>query len=153
AEDMTEQLRRLAMVAERTTNGVIITNAERQIVWVNEGFTRITGYPSEEAQGQNPGHLLQSPGSDPETVEAMRDAVRSGIPFHGEVLNRARDGHEYWIDLEIQPMLDERGVLTGFIAIGSDISDRVIAERRARAMAGIVQSAPNEIYFIDAQTL
>lgn len=153
AEEMTEQLRRLAMVAERTTNGVIITNAERRIVWVNEGFTRITGYSCEEAMGRNPGQLLQCPNTDRDTQRQLRQAVRSGNSFHGEILNRARDGREYWIDLEIQPLHDAAGTLTGFIAIESDISDRVKAERRAHAMAHIVREAPNEIYFIDARTL
>lgn len=153
AEDMTEQLRRLAMVAERTTNGVIITDANRRIVWVNEGYTRITGYSPEESMGKNPGHLLQCPASVTDELRKMRESVRNGQSFQGEILNRARDGREYWIDLEIQPMHDHNGTLTGFIAIESEITARVKAERRARAFADVLREAPNEIYFIDANTL
>ena len=62
-------LETLALVASKTDNAVIITDREGKIEWVNDGFERISGYTLEEASGRKPGHLLQGPDTDPETVE------------------------------------------------------------------------------------
>lgn len=118
------EFRRLAMVAERTSNAVVITDAARRTTWVNNGFSRLTGYSLEEALGRSPGELLQCEKTDPETVRALHAALNEGAPARCEILNRGKDGHDYWLDLTIEP-LRENGVLTGFIAIESDISEQV----------------------------
>ena len=73
--------RKLALVASRTDNAVIITDAEVRIEWVNEGFTRITGYAPEEVLGRNPGSFLQGPESDPATIAMMRERIKAGGGF------------------------------------------------------------------------
>ncbi|QDU54401.1 Sensor protein ZraS [Aeoliella mucimassa] len=153
ANHMTEEIRRLAMVAERTTNGVIITDANRQIVWVNEGFTRITGFTFEEVQGEVPGRLLQCEKTDPQTIAELREAVTKGLGYHGEILNRNKFGREYWIDLEVQPLTNDDNEVTGFIAIESDITSRIQAERKATAFGQLIKEAPQEIYIVDPKTL
>lgn len=129
ARSMTADLERLAVVARRTSNAVVITDTERRITWVNEGFERITGFTAAEVLGRNPGHILQFDQTDQKEVDRLREALRSGASFQGELLNRAKDGTEYWIELEIQPLLDESGTRIGFMAIESDISDRKRSER------------------------
>ena len=122
AERMTADLARLARVVQHTSNSVAITDAQMRINWVNEGFTRITGYTLEEAVGRTPGELLGSGKADPATIKILLDGVVAGETCRVEVLNRAKDGHEYWIDTEIQPARDEHGVLTGFMEIGSEVT-------------------------------
>lgn len=129
AQGMTADLQRLAMVASRTTNAVVITDAQHRITWVNEGFTRITGYGADEVLGQKPGDLLQFEGSDPQTVQTMRAALAARRGCHVELLNRGKNGRQYWLDIEIQPLQDDAGALTGFMAIESDISERKHAEQ------------------------
>ncbi|MDX2013203.1 MAG: ATP-binding protein [Myxococcaceae bacterium] len=119
----TSEAERLALVATRTTNAVVITDAARRIVWVNDGFTRLTGYSAEEAFGQKPGGLLQGPKTDPDTIARMRRALDAGEPFRGVLLNGAKDGREYWLDLDIQPLCDAQGQLTGFMAIETDVTE------------------------------
>lgn len=153
SEGMTEEIRRLAMVAERTTNGVLITDEQHRVLWANEGFRRLCGYQLEEVRGMVPGDFLRSPNTNTQAVAMIQQAVIGGEAFHGEVLSRRKNGEEFWVDLEIQPRYDDTGQLNGFIAIQSDITDRVIAERRARALAEILQEAPDEIYLIDTETL
>ncbi|MBI3349857.1 MAG: PAS domain S-box protein [Burkholderiales bacterium] len=128
ARGMTTDLQRLAMVAGRTSNAVVITDAQRRITWVNEGFTRITGYRPDEVIGQVPGHLLQFEGSDPSTVQTIRDALRNSQGCHVEMQNRSKHGHPYWMDIEIQPLHDATGQLSGFMAIELDITARKEAE-------------------------
>lgn len=124
ARAMTEDLRRLSMVAEKTGNAVIITDAEQRIAWVNEGFTRISGFTFEEARGQTPGSMLQCPETDPTARRRIREALRAGRPYKGEILNRTKDGRRYWLEIEIQPVKNDRGEITAFVAIEADLTER-----------------------------
>lgn len=116
---------KLAEIAENTTNAVVLTDANRKIIWVNKGFERITGYSLAESIGQSPGSFLQFHGSDQATVFSMRQALRDGKPFRGKIKNRAKNGREYWLELDIQPRHNLDGSLEGFMAIESDITDLV----------------------------
>lgn len=127
------EARKLALVASRTDNAVIVSDAEGCIEWVNEGFVRLTGWTAEEVIGKKPGWFLQGPETSPATVEMMREKLRNGEGFRTEVLNYGRDGRKYWVSVEVQPILNEAGVLTNFMAVESDITERVMGERR-RAM-------------------
>jgi len=132
ARDFAE-IERLALVARRTTNAVIITDLARRIVWVNEGFTRLTGYEADEAIGRVPGEILQCPRSDAATIARMGRALAAHEPCRIEIVNRAKDGREYWLDIEIQPLRDADGAVTGFMAIEADITAAVAAREAIAA--------------------
>ncbi len=119
---------RLALVASRTINGVIITDAARRIEWANEGFTRITGYTLDEVKGKVPGHILQGPDTNEETRRFMRERLSRNEGFEVEVLNYRKTGEPFWVRVEVQPLLDEKGVVTGYMGIETDITDRKLAE-------------------------
>jgi PAS domain S-box-containing protein len=140
AKQMTSELRaseeeanRLAEVAKRTTNAVIITDANRRITWANEGFTRVTGYSLEEVIGESPGKLLQFERSDKRIVESIKNALDLKTPFRGTLLNRSKTGREYWTDLNLQPLFDDKEELTGFIAMESDVTEQVLVQERLRS--------------------
>lgn len=124
------EARKLALVAARTDNAVVVTDAEGLIEWVNDGFVRLTGYTLKEAVGRTPGSFLQGPETDPKTVEFMRNRIRNGSSFNAYVLNYHKNGSPYWISLEVQPVLNESGKLTNFIAIEEDITKRRRNERK-----------------------
>jgi len=128
------QLARLALVAERTQNAVVITDAQRRIVWANEAFTRITGYTLADAVGQSPGALLQTTETDPTTVARMRAALTEGQGVRVELLNRSKTGQAYWLDIDIQPLHDPHGAISGFIAVESEITEQVYQRQRLRAL-------------------
>jgi PAS domain S-box-containing protein len=138
ARAMTVDLQRLAVVARRTSNAVVITDVQRRITWVNEGFERISGYSADEALGQSPGALLQDAGTDAATVAALRKALNAGQPFQGEILNRAKDGGHYWLALDIQPLHDDDGSHQGFMAVETDITERKAAEAALRASQALL---------------
>ena len=104
---------RLAVVAEHTGNLVVITDRERRIVWANEAFTRVAGYELHEVIGRKPGDLLQSERTDGAAVLRVRAALDQGLPVRAELINRSRDGRDYWIDADIQPLHDGNGQLAG----------------------------------------
>lgn len=121
----TEELHRLALVAERTTNAVIIADVAGRVTWVNAGFERLTHYTLDEVIGKKPGELLQFEKSDPATIQTIRTALAAGAPVRVEILNRGKNGSEYWIDLDIQPLHDDAGTVTGFIAVESNVTAQV----------------------------
>ena len=157
AQAMTASLRtseaeakRLAMVASRTSNAVAITDADGRIQWLNDGFTRVTGYTLDEVRGRTPGSFLQGPDSDPATVVAMHDAINRGEGFKVEIINYHKSGRSYWIDIEVQPLRDDAGALTGFMAIESDITERKAAQQRVEAserqLSALTREVPGVIF-------
>jgi PAS domain S-box-containing protein len=122
--------RRLALIAARTDNAVILTDAAGLVVWVNEGFTRLTGYALEEMQGRKPGSILQGRHTDPATVGRIRERLRRGEGFTEEILNYRKDGREYWAAIEVQPIPDEQGAVTHYMSIESDVTARRAEQQR-----------------------
>lgn len=123
------ETRQLALIAERTDNAVVLADPSGRIEWVNAGFTRLTGYELEETIGQIPGHLLQGPGTDPETVTFMRSQIAAQHPFRAEILNYHKSGQRYWVSFEVQPIFDDEGAIVHFMAIENETT----AERATSA--------------------
>lgn len=115
---------RLEWLASQIETGVVITDVDGRVEWVNEGFTRMSGYATHELLGRRPGELLQGPDTDPAAIATMRDAVREHRSFMVEILNYARDGHPYWVHIDCHPMRSADGRLEGFMALEIDITDR-----------------------------
>jgi PAS domain S-box-containing protein len=123
-----EELEKLSLVASKTDNAVIITDSYGCIEWVNEGFVRLTGYSLEEAVGKKPGHILQGPLSDSVTVRRIGMLIRAAKPFTEEILNYHKNGHTYWVSMNVTPIFDGKGEVIRFISIESDITLRKEAE-------------------------
>jgi diguanylate cyclase (GGDEF)-like protein/PAS domain S-box-containing protein len=153
ARGMTADLARLAMVASHTTNGVLITDPQRQIVWVNDGFTRLSGFTSAEALGQRPSELLHSELTNEDTVHGMIEAMNVGLGCKAELMHRSKDGRDYWVDTEIQPLHDDSGALTGFMLIGTDITARKALQAQAdearQSLQDLYDNAPCAYYALD----
>ena len=126
-EDKTREAEKLALVAKYTDNAVIITDELGYIEWVNEGFTRITGYELDEVVGRVPGHILQGPDSDPDVVREIRDALTRREGFDCEIVNYHKSGEPYWVAIEVRPIYDAQGNVTKFMGLETDISQKVAA--------------------------
>jgi PAS domain S-box-containing protein len=132
---------RLADIARRTSNAVLFTDVTGRIEWVNEGFTRITGYTLSEVRGQKPGPLLQGPESDPVAIAQLRHAQRTGTSASVEIVNYDKQRRPYRLAIELIPRHDSKGKLIGFMAIESDITDRVEADHQLRLTNARLQAA------------
>ena len=137
----TPALDRLAQVARRTSNLVVITDDRQRIEWVNDAFTRTSGYTLEEARGRRPGDLLQFEGSDPATIEHIRAELRARRPVHAEILNRNKSGREYWLWLDIHPVMAVDGRVDGFVAVQTDITEERLQAQRLQDLAREAESA------------
>jgi diguanylate cyclase (GGDEF)-like protein/PAS domain S-box-containing protein len=115
----------VAVVARLTGYSVTINDAERRLIWVNDSFTRLTGYSAAESIGHHTSELLYFAGTDPVTIELVREsfAARRGLRF--EILVRGKDGREWWLDTDARPLLDAAGEVQGWICIQSDITEQV----------------------------
>jgi len=122
------EYRRLALIAARTENCVIITGRDSRIEWVNPSFETLTGYTLDEAKGQTPGSLLQGPATDPVTIEYMREKIKVGENLQCEIINYSKTGRKYWVSIEVQPLCDDSGQVTNFMAIETDITARKESE-------------------------
>jgi len=119
----TQELNQLSLVAKHTTNGVVITDRERKIIWVNKSFEKLTGFSLEEVKGQTP-KLFQFEKTDPNTIQRINQQLSENKIVNEEILNRAKDGREYWLDLNIVPILNKGNELQGYIAVEIDITEK-----------------------------
>lgn len=126
-KEINNELQKLSRIAQETQNGVIITDKNHCIEWVNNAFERISGYTLGEIKGRKPGDFLQGPETDPVQVGYMRSQLRKQKSFETELINYRKDGTKYWISLQVQPIFDGHGNLQEYFSIQSDIS----AQKRA----------------------
>jgi PAS domain S-box-containing protein len=146
AQRMTHDLERLAMVAKRTSNAVYFADTEWHITWINEGFTRMCGFSAQEALGMRPSQLLHSPLADPATAETIDHKVAQDNRVQIQVLQRSKSGQDYWVDLEVMPIRDSQGRVTGYLSVQSDITEEVQAKAalvREKERAQTVLSGTN----------
>ncbi len=151
-----EQVRLLQSVVINANDSVVITKAEPfdepgpEILYVNEVFTQITGYKSAEVVGKTP-RILQGPKTSAATRADIRAALQAWQPFRGELLNYAKDGSEFWVDLSITPLHDASGKVTHWIAIQRDISDRRQREAELQQINTALRHAVEGIAQLDLQ--
>jgi PAS domain S-box-containing protein len=128
-EDITERMRtedehvRLVTAIEQSAEAVVITNPQGTIEYVNPAFTRITGYTRAEAMGQNP-RILKSGNQDEAIYRQLWETILQGKPWHGEIINRRKDGSLYTEQMSVTPVRGARGDVTHFIATKQDITAR-----------------------------
>ncbi|GAA4341604.1 PAS domain S-box protein [Flaviaesturariibacter amylovorans] len=127
-----DEAHRLTLVAERTSNCVIISDAEHRITWVNKAFTDLLEYSSEEVIGQQAATLFNGPESDPATVGYIHDQLSRNQPFACELVHYTRSGKPYWMEVEGQPIFDEKGALLQYFALLTDITERKAIEEAIR---------------------
>ncbi len=133
-QDITErklienEINRLSLVAKKTSNCVIITDKDRKMIWVNDSLMKLTGYTMEELIGKSP-RIFQSPKTDKETLDYVKQCLDNNVELKVEILNVSKQGVEYWLDMNIVPLFDQENELIGYIAVETDITDRIIAEQ------------------------
>ena len=122
---------RLVTAIEQSAEAVVITNASGAIEYVNPAFTRITGYSREEVLGQNP-RKLKSDKQDPAFYQQLWATILQGKIWHGEIVNRRKDGKLYTLEMNIAPVRRTSGEITHFIATKQDVTERKRLEEQYR---------------------
>ena len=111
---------RRAAVAEHTGAMVLISNAEDRIEWVNAAFTQLSGWRLDEVTGRLTAECLHSPAAEPEHAINLRHAVQRGAGLRQQGPHRTRAGRDLWLDVDLRPLRDRHGVLSGFVRVCID---------------------------------
>ena len=134
----------LARAVEQVAEGIVITDREGAILYVNPAFSRMTGYSTEESIGQTL-RMLRSGKQDPAYYRDLWSTILSGHTWRGDLINRRKDGSDYIEEMTITPVRDGSGEITNFIAIKQDVTERRSAERAQSFLASIVECSEDAI--------
>ncbi len=147
-----ETLRLQSTALNSAANAIVITNRDGAIEWVNPACTRLTGYALEEVQGQNL-RALMSGAQDEASYRQMWETITSGTVWHGELVNRHKNGSLYTEETIITPVVNENDDITHFIAIKQDVTKRNQAEQRLREVnefqRQVLDTAATAVFTVD----
>ena len=114
-----------------STNGIIISGAQdpsSPIVYANDAFLEMTGYEHAEIVGKSCDFLI-GPTTNAEAIDKVRNALRNKLDCNVQVLHYRKNGERFWDDLQLVPVADAQGIVTHFIGIHEDVTDRVESEQ------------------------
>jgi PAS domain S-box-containing protein len=150
AARMSDQLQELSLFGTAVDNSVVgiaiadMRKPDRPLIYVNEAFTRITGYSRDLAIGYNC-RFLQGPDTDPAEVRRIRDALNQGQPYSGELINYRNDGSRFWNRLTLSPVGGSSGKPDFFVANQVDIThlklERGVPLQELTSLEGDVEAA------------
>jgi PAS domain S-box-containing protein len=132
-----EHLKLLESAITNTADSILITEAEPinepgpRIIYVNDAFTRMSGYSREEVVGATP-RILQGPKTDRKELDRLRLAMQKWEPCQIEVINYRKDGEEFWINMSLVPIANDKGWFTHWIAVERDVTERKMAENELK---------------------
>jgi PAS domain S-box-containing protein len=128
----------MAKVTEETVNSVVMTDTQGNINWVNQGFTRVSGYKLDEVKGCKLGSILQGKNTNPQTIRDVSAALKNKQTFNADILNYRKNGTPYWLRINIQP-LHEQNQFVGFMAIQTDITQIKRFEQEQQAQRELLE--------------
>jgi PAS domain S-box-containing protein len=129
AMDITERKKSEDLLSLRNTalstinQGVIISDAQQNILWANKAYKELTGYSLSDLKGRNCRNLLQGALTDPETIKNISMALKAKRTFSGEILNYRKDGSTFWNELTILPIFNNKHQITNFMSTGRDMTE------------------------------
>lgn len=138
------RLKLLESVITNANDSVIITEAQcassprPRIIYVNEAFTRMTGYLAEEVLGKSP-KILQGPRTSRKELELLSDAMKNWRPCEVTTTNYKKNGEEFWTHLSISPVADSGGTYTHWISIQRDVTAQKIEDQKKELLSRIYQ--------------
>ncbi len=145
-----EKLQQLSRAVEQSPASIVITNTEGTIEYVNPRFTQVTGYNAAEVLGQNP-RILRTDKTPPGTHRELWAMLTRGKEWQGEFVNRKKNGELYFESAIISPIIDAQGVVTHYLAVKEDITERKRSEEELREASNKLQLQLEEIQLLQAE--
>lgn len=151
-----QRLKLLESVITNTNDAILITEAEPfdepgpRIIYVNEAFTKMTGYSAEEVIGKTP-RILQGPNSDQVELKRLSKAIRNWESCEVTTPNYKKNGEEFWVNFKVTPVANKTGSYTHWIAIERDVTERKRIEEKLIKSKEIAEE--NEYRMREAQKL
>ncbi|MFN9113478.1 MAG: PAS domain-containing protein, partial [Bacteroidota bacterium] len=123
------ELTKLSLIAKKTKNGVVITDHQGRIEWVNDAFTEMSGYTLQEVMGKKPKDFLQKADDRSEALDLLTKKLQNREFVKTTIVNYKKDGTPYYNQLEINPVFDDQHTHTNFISIQRDITEQLQLEK------------------------
>ena|GEM_PF-1267507 len=139
-----EKIKQLSLSVEQSPSCVLITNYDGKIEYVNNTFTKTTGYSKEESLGRNP-NFLKSGMTTPKTYENLWATIKNGETWKGILINRKKTGEVYYEEAKISPLLNGESEINHFVAIKEDITDRIYKEKELISAKERAEASENRI--------
>jgi len=143
-----QKLRILSLVVEQAANGVLITDPDGFIEYVNPAFEQMTGYGRAELIGNKPS-ILKSGRHDRAFYQSIWQTLTKGEIFRGTLINRRKDGELFYEEKVIAPLKDEQGQVTHLVSTGRDITERVKAEEARAQLVAILEATTDLVAILD----
>jgi len=147
----------LESVITNTKDAILITEAEpfdapgHRIIYVNEAFTKMTGYTAEEVIGKTP-RILQGPNTNKKELAELGRSIRNWASYETTVINYKKNGEEFWINFTLTPVADEKGRYTHWISIERDVTEQKVKELEKELLAQISVNFNTENDLISSAT-
>ncbi len=160
-KDAFERMKLLESAVVNSNDAVVIaasdlSDMKPKIVYVNDAFTRMTGYTLEEARGRYP-DFLEGPETDRGKCSEILKAIESGQAVNLEIVNYRKDGSKFWVELNIVPVRDSNGEITHWVSIQRETTERRLAEERLKwndlLMRSMTESIPFGFFVTDGDEI
>lgn len=143
-------IRKLSQAVEQSPSSIVMTTPTARIEYANPQFLTSSGYSRDEVMGANP-RILKSGKTPPPTYAELWQRISAGQVWHGEFINRRKDGSFYYERCSISPVLDNKGQLSGYLGIKHDITAEKEAEQAMRLAASVTANTAECIMICDAE--
>ncbi len=139
-----DDLRLQSTALAAAANAIVITNPDGVITWANPAFSKLTGYEFDELINHNI-NILDSGANPPDLFHKLEKEIKKGNDWHGEVINRRKDGSLYVEEVSITPVKNESGCIIHFVEIKQDITERKEHARELEAIAAVSEAIRTSI--------
>lgn len=150
---MVSELEQLSLVASKVDNGVIISGNNKEVLWVNEAFERITGYSLADLEGHKLGDVLKGEKTDAAVIELAREYTKNKKSFAIDLLAYRKDGHPIWLSVINSVILDAHGEVEKEIEVIVDITARKNVEQELETLSLVASKSATGVVIRNAEGL
>ncbi|MES2266442.1 MAG: PAS domain-containing protein [Bacteroidota bacterium] len=150
-QKLIEETKQLSLVASKIRNGVVISNADDEVVWINDAFETITGYGMQDVQGKFLGEVLKGRPKDAEAEAKLIEARKNKQPYEVELSMITKAGRSVWILVTNTIIYAEDGTFEKYIRIITNITARKQAEQDVEILSFAARKSPSGIMIRDAR--
>lgn len=143
--ELQAQIHQTEAILRNVADGIMFTDQEHRIIFVNPAWEKITGFTAEEAVGKNASHLLNE-SAPPEMLRTLREAALVGRTWRGVAAARRKDGTRYDAEMTISPIRDEAGTIHRFVTVHRDVTEALNLEAvKMRFVADVAHDLGNPV--------
>ena len=150
-KQVVKELKQLSLVASKVVNGVVISNAADEVVWVNEAFEHITGYNLTDVENKYLGTTLKGKPVDNAAIERLDASIRKKESYEVDLLIDRKDGTPIWITIVNSVIHNQKGEIDKSIRIVIDITARKKIEQELEILSFAARKSPSGIFIRDAE--